>query len=415
MNFNVTRSDTCLFINSNDDDVILLATYVDDLLIASRSLDRIKDFETRFAKHLQLKLLGDAQYILGWKISDHKDGIVISQEAYTKRVLEKFGMTNCHPVRTPSLKEQQQIQQVATDEDQSFPYRQLVGTLMYLANSTRPDIAQATHHSARFVSNPSPQNITGIKRILRYLKGTMNHGVLFRNATNLRLTGYCDADFAGDYQSDSRSTTGYIFFTNGPIVWSSRRQTLTALSTTEAEINALAEASKQAIALSNLLMETQLVTTDVQVTIHEDNASCLALVNGSQTRPRTRHIATRIGFVRDLIASNAINVISCPTANMLADPLTKPLGATDFRQKLSTIMVTSDVAKIDDSSEALSSAKSSDVTDQPGANDDDDDANAGDDRNSMGAEKYVTRSRESVESSAPSQEAAHTAHKGRFY
>ena len=121
--------------------------------------------------------------------------------------------------------------------------------------------------------------------------------------------------------------------TNGRVIWSSRRQQLTALSTTEAEVNALADAAKQAKVLRDLCTEMKLVEANSRVLVREDNSACLALVNGSRTPSRTRHIASRIGFIRDLITTKVMEVVACSTIDMVADPLTKPLGPIEFRRK----------------------------------------------------------------------------------
>ena len=238
MNFNSSYNDSCLFFSTSGD-FTLVATYVDDIVVASRSLRRVTEFETQISAKLKVKILGDIQYILGWQITEDANGITISQGSYIHRLLEKFRMVGCHPAKTPSLKEQQ-IRQEETGVESQFPYREVVGSLLYIENSTRPDISQATNYAARFTSNPSSQNMIATKRILRYLKGTSSQGIRFQRVKRILTHGYADSDFANNHNSDSRSTTGFIFFTNGPIAWGSRRQQITALSTTEAEVNSLA-------------------------------------------------------------------------------------------------------------------------------------------------------------------------------
>ena len=125
----------------------------------------------------------------------------------------------------------------------------------------------------------------------------------------------------------------------GPITWSSRRQRLTALSTTEAEIYALADAAKEAVWIGNLLKDMRLMLNDNSIVIMEDNAACYALVTGTKALTRTKHLAVRIGYIRD-ISDRTIDVRRCPTTAMLADPLTKALGATELKRKMETIVNT---------------------------------------------------------------------------
>jgi hypothetical protein len=414
MGFRRSSSDTCLFTSGADCTTILVATYVDDIIVASRSLNDIINFENIIATRLRVKLIGAAKYLLGWKISEHDGDTVISQGAYVSRILEKFGMADSHPVKTPSLKEQQ-THQDQDEESTTFPYRELVGSLLYVANSTRPDIAQAVNHAARFVSKPSQQDVVAVKRILRYLKGTVNHGITFKQAKDFTVTGYADADFANDYKLDARSTSGIIFVTNGPILWSSKRQTLTALSTTEAEVNALTDAAKQAAWLTNLFKDMQLGDNLPPISISEDNAGCLALVNGLRTPARTKHIAVRIDFIRDLIKTKVIKVIQCPTAAMVADPLTKPLGAIDFQRKLATIMTIGNASyDIDDHHAGEDGIPGQDMITADADDDtidiEQDDLDDHEDNDTQGAEKCAqeseqahilgSHSRESVESRA---------------
>ena len=211
-------------------------------------------------------------------------------------------------------------------------YRQAVGSLLYISNSTRPDIAQAVHYAARFVGSPTEQNVQAVKRIMKYLKGTINYGIIFKKSSNTDMIGFADAAYSNDPQ-DADSTSGYIFKTNGPVVWKSKKQSLTATSTTEAEVIALHEAAKEAVWLSDIVADMTGSDDKRPIIINEDNAACLALVNGKRTPARTRHLTRRISYIRDLIEANKITVIKCSTIDMLADPLTKPIGPIDLRRK----------------------------------------------------------------------------------
>jgi transposase InsO family protein len=336
LKFTTSTSDKCLFIKQSRNP-IFIASYVDDLIIASPSLDSILQFESDLQQRLKIKILGDVEHILGWKVTYDKDiGVSITQESYISHILEQYGMSDCNPVRTPTVKGQQ-TDSTVTDDDVGFPYREVVGSLLYISNSCRPDIAQATHFAARFVSNPNRHHVQSVKRILRYLKGTINVGIRFKPSTSYRLEGYADADYVNNL-TDARSTSGFVFISNGPLSWKSRRQHLTALSTTEAELIALSEAVKEASWLSSLLKEMKLICASYKIPVHEDNAGCLALVTGKRTPARTKHQAVRIGFVRDMIGLGVINVVRCATADMIADPLTKPLGYIDFKRKFEDIL-----------------------------------------------------------------------------
>ena len=241
MGFRKSIYDPCFFIlDSDPSNVTLVGTYVDDILVASQSSKKVTDFETRISTVLKVKLLGEVKRILGWQIDRNVTNgtVTISQPAYIEQVLSAFGMTDCNPAPTPAVKAQHLSEQDNEDHSNDFPYRQAIGSLMYISNSTRPDVAQAVHHAARFVRSPSTRDILRVKRIMRYLRGTSLHGIVFRNTLTPSLCGYTDSDYASSIL-DPRSTSGWIFYTNGPKCWSSRQQKVTAVSTTEAEVNAL--------------------------------------------------------------------------------------------------------------------------------------------------------------------------------
>ena len=260
---------------------LLIATYVDDLVIASRNDRDVMNIQDELGERLKIKRLGDINYLLGWKITVEDEAVRISQPSYIQQILLKFDMRGCNPAPTPADPGQAKKLNNKSDDEVSFPYRECVGSLMWLANSTRPDIAYAVHRAARFVSKPNQDNVNSLKRILRYLQGSSDVGIIFKKSGYFKIIGYADADFAG-HTGESYSTSGSIFFTNGPVSWTSTRQKLTALSTTEAEINALADAAKEAFWLLNMCQDANLLPNNTKVTLKEDNVACYEIVTGSQ-------------------------------------------------------------------------------------------------------------------------------------
>ena len=224
MGFKKAAHDQCLFVKiSKDRQLTLVANYVDDLLIASQVASNVSDFEAAFSRHLSVKIMGEAKRILRWQIDrDGSGSVIVTQQAYIERLLAAFGMEDSNPCPTPSAKAQRLTDAgEESDTGSQFQYRQAIGSLMYLTNNTRPDIAQSVHHAARFVHEPTSWDISQVKRILRYLRGTTSRGILFRDKSWLALYGYADSDFASCL-TDPKSTSGFVFFTNGPISWSSR-------------------------------------------------------------------------------------------------------------------------------------------------------------------------------------------------
>ena len=195
---------------------------------------------------------------------------------------------------------------------------------------TRPDIAQAVGALARYMAVPTEAHWTAAKGVLRYLKGTASLGITFGGSSGSSQTGgrsravlgYCDADYAGDIDT-RRSTTGYVFLYNsGAISWSSRRQATVAASTTEAEYMAEAHAAKEAIWLRKLLSDLG-VAVPTTIKIMADNQSAIKLANNPVTSVRSKHIDVIYHFVRERVARDEIEFEYVPTAEMVADALTK--------------------------------------------------------------------------------------------
>jgi hypothetical protein len=220
----------------------------------------------------------------------------------------------------------------------SIPYRQVVGTLIYASISTRPDISYAVNEVARYMADPGPLHWNAVKMILRYLNGTRDTGLTFGGNGDSPpvLQAYTDADWAGDVDT-RRSTTGYIFLLNSaPISWSSRRQRTVALSTMEAEYMSLSSAAQEVIALGRLMTALRIHVVR-PVPIRVDNQAAIAFADDPTNPSRARHIDIRRHFAREVAAAGMIRVVFCPTAEMIADIMTKSLPRPLF-QRLSILL-----------------------------------------------------------------------------
>ncbi|XP_058827254.1 uncharacterized protein LOC131687216 [Topomyia yanbarensis] len=210
-------------------------------------------------------------------------------------------------------------------------YRSLVGGLLYLAVTARPDIAACTAILGRKFSAPGEADWTAAKRVLRYLKATADYSLQLGGEPDKTLIGYSDSDWAGDVVS-RKSTSGFVFlFGGGVISWASRRQTSVTLSSMEAEYVALSEACQEIVWLRKLFRDFGEEQKDPTV-MNEDNQGCLAFVKSERLSRRSKHIDTRENFVKDLCDKKEIVVLYCPTDLMVADGMTKPLGPLKHRK-----------------------------------------------------------------------------------
>lgn len=228
----------------------------------------------------------------------------------------------------------------STDSKPSdYPYRQLVGSLMYLSVLTRPDISYALGNVSRFMEEPKVMHETALKRILRYIAGTKNYGILYNSGGDQSLTGYSDSDYGGDIDT-RKSTSGFAFcFNNGIISWNSEKQKCVSLSTTESEYVAASNATKELIWLKRMFNELLSQKSNV-IEFFMDNQSAIRLIKNPEFHKRSKHIDIRYHFIRTKFEEKLFNLEYINTNEMLADIFTKALPFARFaelRKKMNVI------------------------------------------------------------------------------
>ena len=242
--------------NRDDDDAMLLVgVYVDDLIITGSSLEEVTRFKHEMTSLFKMSDLGELSYYLGIEVQQKGSMITLFQASYAKKLLQKAEMEDCNPCAVPM---EPRLKLSKTGEgkpvDETF-YRSMVGSLRYLVH-TRPDITFAVGYVSRFMEKPTSEHLAAVKHLLRYIAGTLNFGVSYeRGAGTPKLLGYSDADLAGDVD-DRKSTTGMIYFLGqSPISWQSQKQRVVATSSCESEYIAAATSACQGIWLSRLIGE----------------------------------------------------------------------------------------------------------------------------------------------------------------
>lgn len=245
-------SDPCVFVRKKGNSHMMLGIYVDDGLIAKSDGAEIKKVIDYLQQEFEMKC-SDATCFLGMAINYYEDGSLhLSQAAYSRKILDRFGMGECNAVSTPA---EVNTDDFADSNIAKYPYREAVGNLLYLSVATRPDISFAVGVVSRYMENPSEANVNAVKRIFKYVKGTINHGIKYESNIKIGLVGFSDADYAGDKQT-RRSTSGYVFTVgSGPISWCSEKHKSVSLSTTESEYIAASNAIKELVWLKRLIDE----------------------------------------------------------------------------------------------------------------------------------------------------------------
>jgi hypothetical protein len=335
LGFQPLFSDTCVYVYRRGSLIVINSLYVDDLLLASNSRARLDGFKKELATHFEMEDLGEARFVLGIEIrrDRSKRTLHISQGAYIKDILARFSMDQCTATHTPmekgiKLAKASDNDPLALDANGTRDYQARVGALIYAMQATRPDIAYAVTALSQFCSQPTTQHQQAVKRVFRYLRGTIDHGITYRGAGNRNsmppLLGYCDSDWAEDI-NDRKSITGFAFLLgNAPVSWKSKKQPTQALSSVEAEYMAATEAAKEALFWKSFLTGVGYQIT-APIRILSDNQGSIALSKNPGHHDRTKHIDVKHHFVRERVADGTITLEHVGTNDMAADVLTKAL------------------------------------------------------------------------------------------
>eukprot|EP00253_Pinus_taeda_P025555 PITA_25555 len=212
----------------------------------------IEEIKNQLSHVFEIKDLGELHYCLGLEVWREPGKTLITQRKYTREILKRFNMIECKATSTPLEQNVKLCSDDGTKEVNGTMYRQLVGSLNYLTTS-RPNIAYSVSILSQFMAKPCESHWKAAKKVLRYLKGTLNFGIMYTDEFDVELAGYSDSDWAGN-PDDRKSTTGYMFnIGSGPISWSSKKQPTVSLSSTEAEYKALCSATCEAIWLRRIL------------------------------------------------------------------------------------------------------------------------------------------------------------------
>lgn len=309
--------------------------YVDDLILTGSSEVLMRQEKDSLNHEFEMKDLGLLHYCLGIETWRHREYTFLTQSKYIHTLLDTYNMLECKALDTPA--EASLKLNYALDEKQvdATHYRSLVGSLIY-ATITRPDISYAVGLVSQFMQDPRESHWKAAKRILRYLKGTVNYGLKYNSGGDLVLQGWCDADWASDIDS-RRSISGYVFsLGSGAVSWSCKKQPTVALSSTEAEYRAAQLATREAVWLRRFLEEIDERQSSATI-IHCDNQSCIKIAKNPVFHARTKHIEIHYHFVREKVLAGEVELRFCPTEDQVADIFTKGLSREKF-QKFRTML-----------------------------------------------------------------------------
>ncbi|GKU94475.1 hypothetical protein SLEP1_g7971 [Rubroshorea leprosula] len=245
-----------LFIKSEGGKMLIVCLYVDDLIYTGNDMVMFDKFKKSMMAEFEMSDLGLMHYYLGIEVKQSDASIFISQKKYVQDILDRFRMKNSNPVSTPIEPSLKLVRNPRGKEINSTLCKQIVGTLMYLT-ATRPDIMHAVSLINRYMDCLKEVHLVAAKRILRYLQGTVEYGLFYKNGEKSELFRFTNSDFARDLD-DRKSTSSYVFIMGTTAIsWTSRKQSIVTLSTTEAEFVAATTCACQAICLRKVLEELQ--------------------------------------------------------------------------------------------------------------------------------------------------------------
>lgn len=333
LGFRRSTSDKCLYIRESGGQRLFLIIYVDDVLLVGHKLKEILVVKKCFSNEFEMKDIGEVNCFLGMKIERNVQQRVlrVSQRAFLERLLQRFNMSDCKPVSTP-IENRLRLQRGDESKRTNKPYRELVGCLVYVTLTTRPDLSAAVNYYSQFQSCPTDEHWGHLKRVLRYIRGTLDLGIQFEGDDNAPIIeAYSDADWGND-TTDRRSLTGYVFRVYGCTTsWITRKQSTVSLSSTEAELIALCMTVCHGIWVVRLLEDLG-IKLQGPVIYHEDNQSAIRVVEEERDTGRLKHIDIKFRFVRDHIQRGLIQMKYVPTNLQPADIMTKGLPAKLFLQ-----------------------------------------------------------------------------------
>lgn len=336
LGFHSSRCDQSLFTRTHGAEILYILVYVDDIIITGNSTTQISKTIATLNKEFSLKDLGTLSYFLGIQVHLRPTGeLILSQGKYIRDLLKKAGMSTAKGTNTPmvtGLKLYKDGEHVFSDPHK---YRSIVGALQY-ATITRPEISFAVNKVCQFMQSPLDEHWKAVKRILRYLAGTLSFGLTLRPSLSRLLLAYCDADWASDC-NDRRSTTGFcIFFGPNLVSWSSKKQLTVSLSSTESEYRSMASVVSDLMWIKSLLSELGVKLISVPHVLC-DNQGAVYMTANPVLHARTKHLELDLHFVREKAIKGDIVVRHIPASQQVADGFTKPLSSslfTDFRCNL---------------------------------------------------------------------------------
>lgn len=337
LGFSESKLDYSLFTLHSAQHQIFVLVYVDDILVTGSTASAITNVIHQLKSEFHVKDLGHISYFLGIQASRDHRGLHLRQSAYISDLLNKTKMAGAKPLSSPTISGSKLSSEECDLLEDPTAYRQIVGALQYCTIS-RPDISYAVNQLCQFMHQPREPHWCAVKRVLRYLKGSIDYGLSY-TPSFISLSAFCDSDWAGS-PDDRRSTSGYgVFLGRNLISWSAKKQSVVSRSSTEAEYRSMALATAELYWLRMLLQELRVSLSSPPI-LWCDNVGAIALASNPVFHARTKHIEVDYHFIREKVVNKDIRVRYISTHDQVSDVFTKGQTAMRFKYLRSKLLVT---------------------------------------------------------------------------
>ena len=338
-------SDACVFIHRSK--LVFISMHVDDIVIYSGSKAICTKIVTELCRIFSMKPMGVLSYYIGFEITRSPGRSTIHQTSYVERVLSRFSMDGAKSTSMPAPEKVQLSKSqspLPDDADANArakirPFRSAVGSLLYAALGSRPDIMHAVISLAQFNANHGDEHWTAVKHCFRYLVGTKSCGLTYTSTPGdtVNITAYCDSDWAGDPDTRKSRSGGVIILADNPVIWISKTQATIALSSCEAEFVALCETIKEIVWLLHFLKELNIPHNN-PIPLYIDNKAALALSQDPVNHRSSKHIDLKFKFICATVEAGKVEPIYIPTADNIADLFTKSTSIAVFRKLIGKLV-----------------------------------------------------------------------------
>ena len=317
--------DNCVYVWDRGVEILILIVWVDDIVIATKCVKTADHIKEQLSSRFKMKDFGTLSNFLGIQFEVSVGSIKMHQSEYAQKILERFNMLECHPKSLPCNLDSTNI-----DFDNQSPYledntlyREIVGSLIYLMTCTRPDLCYVVTVLSQNLSKPKMVHLNLAKHVLRYLKGTQNHGLVYKGTNKLQIIGYTDASWAST--GDRRSISGYCYSMseNSSLVsWKSKKQSVVALSSCESEYIGITLAMQEGVFLKQMFDGIGLGQSS-GVLLNVDNMGAIDLSKNPVHHQRSKHIDVRFHYLRSKVLDGSFVLKYVPSKENVADIFTK--------------------------------------------------------------------------------------------